>query len=301
MTWSPPARFRPGATPHASYGASHGAAEVRWLGTAGHVVQAAGTTVLIDPFLTRPSLLRTAMRPLRPTPEAWTHWLPASVDAILIGHSHYDHLMDAPEIAKRTGARIIGSRTTANFARAAGVPPSQIHRIPPEGGVVEVGAIQARFLPSLHGRIALGRVPWDGEVTEPPRLPARVWHYRMGGAYGIHLHGPGLSLYHNGSADLVDAALQDVQADVVLAGLAGRQATPRYLDRLLGRLSPQVVLPTHHDFFFRPLDAGPRLLPGIDLDGFVRDVERLRPAARILMPGYEDTVRLPAPAAPTSA
>jgi L-ascorbate metabolism protein UlaG (beta-lactamase superfamily) len=289
MTWSPPPRFRPAPAPADADGV-----RVRWLGTAGHVVEAAGTTVLIDPFLTRPSLWRTVARPLRPAPDAWMHWLPRSVDAILIGHSHYDHLLDAPEIAKRTGARIIGSRTTASFARAAGVAPEQVTELPAEGGRVAVGALEVRFLPSLHGRIAMGRVPLPGEVATPPRLPARLWHYRMGGAYGILLRAPGVSLYHNGSADLVDAELAGIRADVVLAGLAGRRATPKYLERLLSALGPRVVLPTHHDLFFRPLEAGPRLLPGIDLDGFVRDVERLRPAARILMPGYEDTVHLPA-------
>jgi L-ascorbate metabolism protein UlaG (beta-lactamase superfamily) len=289
MTWSPPPRFRPAPAPADADGV-----RVRWLGTAGHVVEAAGTTVLIDPFLTRPSLWRTVARPLRPAPDAWMHWLPRSVDAILIGHSHYDHLLDAPEIAKRTGARIIGSRTTASFARAAGVAPEQVTELPAEGGRVAVGALEVRFLPSLHGRIAMGRVPLPGEVATPPRLPARLWHYRMGGAYGILLRAPGVSLYHNGSADLVDAALQGRRADVVLVGLAGRQATRGYLQRLLGALEPSVVIPTHHDTFFRPLEAGPRLLPGIHLGGFVAETRRHRPGARIVMPTYEDVLHMPA-------
>jgi L-ascorbate metabolism protein UlaG (beta-lactamase superfamily) len=291
--WIPPAEHRPVSTVPAG-----DSLRLRWLGTAGHVIEAAGATLLVDPFLTRPSLLKTAALPLRPTPDQWMGWLPPSVDAILVGHSHYDHLMDAPAIALCTGARIVGSRTTACFARAAGVPPGQIHEVPPEGGAVDVGPLHVRFLPSRHGRIALGRVPLDGEVHDPPRLPARLWHYRMGGAYGILVEAPGRSIYHNGSADLVDAALEGAHADVVLAGLAGRQATPRYLDRLLDALTPQVVLPTHHDYFFRPLEGGPRLLPGIDLGAFVRDVRRLRPAARILMPTYEDTVHLPVDGSP---
>jgi L-ascorbate metabolism protein UlaG (beta-lactamase superfamily) len=290
VTWAPPRELRPvGARPPAGE-----AVRVRWLGTAGHVVQAAGVTLLLDPFLTRPSLLRTAALPLRPTPDAWMRWLPSSVDAILVGHSHYDHLMDAPEIAKRTGARIVGSRTTASFARAAAVPEAQIHELPDDGGTFRVGALDVTFVPSLHGRIALGRVPLPGEVRKPPRLPARLWHYRMGGAFGILVRAPGLSLYHNGSADLVDAALQGRRADVVLVGLAGRQATRGYLQRLLGALEPSVVIPTHHDTFFRPLEAGPRLLPGIHLDGFVAETRRHRPGARIVMPTYEDVLHVPA-------
>ncbi|MFW6050146.1 MAG: MBL fold metallo-hydrolase [Myxococcota bacterium] len=273
---------------------------VRWLGTAGHVIEAAGTTVLIDPFLTRPSLLRTAALPLRPTPDIWWKWLPPEVDAILVGHSHYDHLMDAPVIARRTGATLVGSRSTARFARAEGVPEAQIREVPPEGGELAVGPLRVRFIRSLHGRIAAGRVPFDGEAAEAPRLPARAWHYRMGGAFGLHVEAPGLSVYHNGSADLVDVALRDVRADVVLAGLAGRQATPRYLERLLSALRPKVVVPTHHDFFFRPLEAGPRLLPGVDLEGFVAEVGRIDPAAAIRMPTYEDVLHVPSDGAPAT-
>lgn len=40
----------------------------------------------------------------------------SSVKAILVGHAHYDHLMDVPRVASRhaTRARIVGGRTVAN-------------------------------------------------------------------------------------------------------------------------------------------------------------------------------------------
>src|SRR6185369_9951761 len=107
---------------------------------------------------------------------------PKKVDAILCGHSHFDHLLDAPRIAMKTGAKLVGSATTCAFARAAGVSESQLVEIAPSGGRTTVGDIEVRFVPSKHGRIALGRVPFPGEVRSPPRLPARVWHYKMGGA-----------------------------------------------------------------------------------------------------------------------
>jgi L-ascorbate metabolism protein UlaG (beta-lactamase superfamily) len=269
-------------------------ARIRWLGTAGHVVEAEGTTVLLDPFLTRTSLLETALRPLLPTPERWRHHLPPRVDAVLLGHSHYDHLLDAPTIAREHGALIIGSESTATFARASGVPEAQIVVVPPEGRTVQVGSIEVRFVPSLHGRIALGRVPFPGSVHRAPPLPARLWNYRMGGAFGIHLRAGGVSVYHNGSADLVDAELEGTQADVLLVGLAGRKGTARYLDRLARLLRPRVVIPTHHDAFFAPLEQGVRLLPGIDLEGFFDDLSRCLPSARVVTPTYEDDVHVEA-------
>jgi L-ascorbate metabolism protein UlaG (beta-lactamase superfamily) len=287
-----PFRARPEHAPRSSQAPS-AAFTIRWLGTAAHVLEGGGTTLLLDPFLSRPSLLRTATQRLEPTPERWWHHLPARVDAILLGHSHYDHLMDAPVIARRTGAKIIGSATTAAFARSSGVPEEQIVVVPPSGKVLEIGSATVRFVPSLHGRIALGRVPFAGEVHGLPRLPARLWDYRMGGAFGLHVTMGGRSVYHNGSADLVDAELEGTSADVLLVGLAGRRTTDRYLERLSAALRPGLFVPTHHDAFFFPLEDGVRLLPGIDLPGFYSDVRRLGRDARVITPTYEDVLAVP--------
>jgi L-ascorbate metabolism protein UlaG (beta-lactamase superfamily) len=273
--------------------ASDGAAlRIRWLGTAGHVIETARTTLLIDPFLTRPTLGRLLGR-LAPDEAAIRARLPARVDAIVCGHSHYDHLLDAPFIARTTGALLVGSATTCNFARAAGVPESQLRPVPPEGRTLTVADVTIRLVPSLHGRLVLHRVPFPGEVTTPPPLPARAWNYRMGGAFGIFVAAAGVRLYHNGSADLIDAALADTRADVLLVGLAGRRATPDYLQRLCCALAPKLVVPTHHDAFFAPLDGGVHLLPGIDLDGFVSDARTHAPSASVVTPGYDETLAVP--------
>jgi L-ascorbate metabolism protein UlaG (beta-lactamase superfamily) len=288
-------RYRPAPALHPTSTRPSGAqVRIRWLGTAGHVIETAATTLLLDPFLTRPGLWSTATKPLVPTPERWWSHLPPRVDAILLGHSHYDHLLDAPAIALRTGARIVGSATTASFARAHGVPAERVTVVPAGGASLEIGDVRVRFVPSLHGRIVLHRVPFPGEVNGPPLLPARLWDYRMGGAFGLHLETPGATLYHNGSADLIDANLAGLRADVLLVGLAGRRDTRDYIPRLMRLLGPRAVLPTHFDSFFGPLEQGLRLLPGIDLPGFVREVAESSPRARVLVPDYDDVAVVPA-------
>ena len=64
-----------------------------------------------------PAVLEPLLRPEGPAPELGRAGL------ILVGHSHFDHLGDVPWIAKRTGARIAGSRTTALLSRAYGADP----------------------------------------------------------------------------------------------------------------------------------------------------------------------------------
>ena len=286
--WQPRAELRP--TTRSSDGA---AVRIRWLGTAGHVIETATTTLLIDPFLSRPSLARLVGRRITPDEAAIRARLPARVDAVLCGHSHFDHLLDAPYIARATGALLAGSGTTCMFARAEGVPEAQLVAVPPTGHTLRIGDATVRFVPSLHGRLLFGRVPFPGEVTTPPPLPARMWHYRMGGAFGLLIDVGGLRIYHNGSANLVDAELDGARADVLLVGLAGRKGTRDYLKRLCDALAPQLIIPTHHDAFFAPLDDGLRLLPGIDLDGFVADARAHAPNATIVTPAYDEPLAVP--------
>jgi L-ascorbate metabolism protein UlaG (beta-lactamase superfamily) len=285
--WRPRGELRPSTRAGAD-----AVLRIRWLGTAGHVIESARTTLLIDPFFSRPSL-PGLLRPLVPDERAIFSRLPRHIDAILCGHSHYDHLLDAPTIARATGALLVGSQSTCMFARASGVPEQQLVCVPPSGERLTVGDFAIRFVPSLHGRVLFGRVPFVGEVSTPPPLPARTWHYKMGGAFGLMLEAHGVRVYHNGSADLVDAELEGERADVLLAGLAGRQATPGYLARLCDALAPKLIVPTHHDAFFAPLDRGVHLLPGIDLDGFVAEARRRAPRARVITPDYDEPIAVP--------
>jgi glyoxylase-like metal-dependent hydrolase (beta-lactamase superfamily II) len=47
-------------------------------------------------------------------------------DDVLVGHAHYDHILDAPDLCKQTGARLIGSSSTIMVGRAAGLPEEQL-------------------------------------------------------------------------------------------------------------------------------------------------------------------------------
>lgn len=265
---------------------------VTWLGTAGFIIESPEATLLIDPFITRPSLTQLAKK-MVPNDSAIARHVPQKVDAVLCGHSHYDHVADAPRIAKLTKAKLVGSPSTCAWGRAEGLSENQLVQVPPTGAIVHFGDIEVRFVPSRHGKVAFGRVPLVGEVQGTPRGPGRLWHYRMGGAFGLLIKAPGVTLYHNGSADLIDAELEGERADVLLACLAGRKGTENYVARLVGALAPKLVVPTHHDAFFAPLERGLHLLPGIDVEGFVSEVYLRSPGASVITPDYEEPICVP--------
>ena len=93
----------------------------------------------------------------------------------------------------------------------------------------------------------------DGELTCDHLHGLVPTAYKCGAVWGIRIEVAGISLYHQGSADLDDDELRDEPVDVFLAGVAGRSVTPRYWERILPRLDPRLVVPTHYDDFFAPL------------------------------------------------
>ena len=75
--------------------------------------------------------------------------------AVIAVHSHYDHAMDSPEVARRTGALLVGSESTANIGRGAELPEEQIRVIVPGEPMVfggfTVTAIRSQHFPHGHG------------------------------------------------------------------------------------------------------------------------------------------------------
>ena len=83
----------------------------------------------------------------------------------------------------------------------------------------------------------------------------------------------GIHLYHQGSANLIDDAIRAREVDVFLAGVAGRSFTDDYWARILPRLDPAVVVPTHYDNFFRPLGGRMEFVSNVQLASLPDEIE----------------------------
>jgi len=246
---------------------------IEWLGTAGFRLALDGTTLLIDPYLTRISLRGfLGRRAALPDAQAVARFAPRA-DAVLIGHAHFDHALDAPLIARETGARVYGSRSTAHLMALHGLADRMVEVEPYQ--VYPVGPFEITFVPSAHAKLVLGvAVPMDGDITceHLDQLSAR--DYGCGQVYGLHIRAGGVTFYHQGSAEIVDEAVQHRGVDILLSAIAGRGFSRRYLERAIRLLEPKVVVPHHHDDFFRPLDQPMELSFNVDLCGAVEEVRR---------------------------
>jgi hypothetical protein len=94
---------------------------VRYLGVSGFLMRRGQDVILTAPMYSNPSLLEVGTdQAIRPDAVQIDRLLPADASeakAILVGHSHYDHLLDVPYVAlrKATRANIYGSETTVRL------------------------------------------------------------------------------------------------------------------------------------------------------------------------------------------
>jgi L-ascorbate metabolism protein UlaG (beta-lactamase superfamily) len=176
------------------------------------------------------------------------------VVGVLVGHTHFDHAIDVPEIARRYGCPAYGSSSLVNLMRLHGLGERAVEVEPHRR--YELGPFTVSFVPSLHSKLLLGyAVPFDGELTCEHLDALSPSAYRCGQVWGIHIEVAGTTLYHQGSANLIDDALPHGEVDVFLAGIAGRSFTSDYWARILPRLQPRTIVASHFDDFFRPVDA----------------------------------------------
>lgn len=229
--------------------------EVEWLGVSGYRISAAGKTLFVDPYLSRvpfADLLRR--RSALPDPAMLDRFVraPGEVVGVLVGHTHFDHAVDAPAIARRFGCKAYGSDSLVTLMGLHGLAEQTVEVEPYR--TYELGPFEVSFTPSAHSKLLLGlAVPYDGDLTCEHLDGLTPAAYRCGQVWGISIKVGGVSFYHQGSANLIDEAVRERGVDVFLAGVAGRNFTDDYWQRILPRLDPRVVVPTHYDNFFRPL------------------------------------------------
>jgi L-ascorbate metabolism protein UlaG (beta-lactamase superfamily) len=257
--------------------------EVSWLGVSGYLLTYQGVSIFIDPYVSRVPLRALVLRRRAlPSLELVDRYLvpPGDVAGVLVGHTHFDHAVDAPAVARRFQTQAYGSASLAHLMRLYGLGERAVEVVPHRA--YELGPFVVHFVPSRHSKLLFGRkVPMDGELTCEHLQGLVPTAYRCGDVWGIQIEVAGIRLYHQGSADLDDEEMRDEPVDVFLAGVAGRSVTPRYWERILPRLDPRIVVPTHYDDFFAPLGRDHKLLRGVKLAELPGEVEGVSRDARI--------------------
>ena len=214
-------------------------------------------------------------------------------DQILIGHGHWDHLMDIPYIAKKTGPMVIGSESHANLLRAYGVPEGQIVQV--KGGEhMQFDGYTIEAFPSVHSMGGTKKYAVPGHVVSVPSAPPTklgdlpegdtlIYVLTIGGKYSVFLMSSG---------NYIERAIAGLRPDVALIAPLFSNNTHAFTPRLVKALNyPKIVLPTHWDDFEASLSESPKDLRGIygdvaNLDLWVKEMKTVSPKSRIITASY---------------
>ncbi len=258
-----------------------------YLGVAGWQLSDGKTTVLVDPYFSRPDL--SDGRKVAPDEDQLAARFNSRADVILVSHSHLDHVLDVPSLAKLTGAQIIGSESSANYARAAGVPGDKIITV--KGGEdYDFGAFSVRALPSLHS--ALGRKHNFGASKTIPAgvaLPMTFDDFHEGGTFAYLVRLAGHEVLFLSTANFIERELAGLRPDVAVVATGLRGEIFDYTCRLAGLLGrPKLFLANHFDAWKKPLGKTLELTEEdkSDLSQFAAEARSCSPETRVVVPEH---------------
>ena len=177
-------------------------------------------------------------------------------DAILVGHSHFDHIAGAEVIAPKTGATVIASTESARLLAGAGVSEDQL--LPSQGGERHrlSDDIVVTVYPSLHSCVWVGGIASGGAgevhtghlgLTEEERAAvlgddrigarntdrelraqmdehmASVLHSgHTGGPLAYMIETPYGSVFYHDTSGAWTGVVKDLRPDVAIVAMAGR-------------------------------------------------------------------------------
>lgn len=275
------------------------ALKLNYLGTAGWQIIDGDLTILIDPYISRIKLGRG------PSISADDHRRPYSrtdyfesdtllidslipkADYILVHHSHFDHLSDVPYIARKTGAKVIGSETTCKILAAYGIPDENLYRI--RGGEdYQFPEFSVQVIPSLHSALNK-KLYFDNRVLpDSLKAPLKIGDFIEGGSFMYFLRLSSHTILTMGSMNYIEKEIRGINPDILFAGVNfSRLEIYQYTVRLLQATGyPKTVIPVHWDNFRIPYGYPQERALEMKVKPFIDEVKEASPYSKVVVPQH---------------
>ena len=295
--------------------------KLEYLGVAGFLLRWQGEALLFAPSFTNPQTLGAPPLRVQSDPAKIDALMPKAdeVSMVLVGHAHYDHLLDVPYVMQKytPKAKVYGSKTMGHILAAAlprerivdaqsvmadGRTPGQWFYSPNRR--LRAMPIKSEHAPHLLGIKFLGG-EYDRDLTE---LPSTTWGWKEGQtlAWLVDLLDeqgrPLYRIHYQDAASTPPLGLPPVlsdskSVDAAILCVGAWDQVPAYPSVLLKRLKPRVTILSHWEDFFGGDLRSPEALRLQDIDGLLEVTRASLPASsQVTLPMPFSEVALPAPA-----
>ncbi len=278
---------------------------LKFLGTAGWELSNDSVTILVDPYISRiklgtgPSISKEDNRKSYIRTDYYEsdtlliNKIIGKVDYILVHHSHFDHLSDVPYIAKKTGAKVIGTETTTNILRAYGISDDQLYTV--KGGEdYQFDDFSVRVIPSLHSALGKKKYFDSRTYTQPPKAPLQIKDFIEGGSLNFYIRFENHKVLTAGSMNFIEREIQGLQPDIILPGVNfSRLEIYNYTERLMKATNfPKIVIPAHWDNFRVPYGYSQESALEKKIKPFIEEVKAASPASKVIIPVHLETITI---------
>ncbi|MBW2578062.1 MAG: MBL fold metallo-hydrolase [Deltaproteobacteria bacterium] len=299
--------------------------EIRYLGSGGHLIRRGSTAIMTAPFFSNPGLFRVGVGRISPDPDRIDAAVEKiignggrldDVQAILVGHAHYDHLMDVPHVWREytPNAKIFGSLTAEHILRGFDIPSDRIETLNSgaasnwaAGRWVSVGDVRFMAIQSEHAPHAFGIKLYGGEIREDlSRPPRRATGYREGQTFAFLIDfldpdgSVAFRIHYQDSASNTPLGYPPAldgddqrSTDVAIVCAASFSQVEGYPEGVLRAVDPRYVVLGHWEDFFISQEKPPRPVPMTDVAEFVTRTERVLPEnSRWVLPKPHAVLRI---------
>lgn len=236
-----------------------GQLRARFMGVSTILLDNDRTQILVDGFFTRPTAWQMLSRPVSPDSVLIDGELKKlhlkKLVAVLTAHSHVDHAFDAPLVAAKTNAELVGSRSIAEIALGHGIETTTIIH---GGEELSYDGFRVTTYCTPHSPGG----PAKGDVQRVLDQPAWALSYKEGPNFSYLVEHQGLRILIHPSANYAEGLYKGLKADVVFLGVArlgrlgAKDFAERYWEEVVVATKPSLVIPVHWDNFTHPLSAG---------------------------------------------
>jgi len=251
----------------------------RFFGTSTIYLSDSRNALIIDGFFTRQGFIETFFERMHSKTQV-THSILAKadideVDFVLVAHSHYDHLLDSETTAKKTGAVVVGSKTTLSLVENVSTKLINVEK------TLKNGEFEISFFKTPHV-----------EKSTFNHLLEKLLTWTLGGGkfndsgdvYSFFIRHPKANLLIVPSANIDKALALPDRADVVFLGIGilskqEKKEIESYWEYAVVNSCAKWVIPIHWDNFTKPLTE-PLTPPPRIFDDVIYTVDVLKNLAK---------------------